>query len=466
MNELFEQVQNSISAHQLLQRGESVIVAVSGGLDSMVLLRVLHSLSTEHEWKLHVAHFNHLLRGDASDADEALVKEAAREMSLSFRSERANVREFAAGQNLSIEMAARQLRHQFFAKVAMEQGVGNVALAHHADDQVELFFLRLLRGTSLSGLAGMAWSSPSSANPDIQLIRPLLGCSKAALREYASSQRIQFREDSTNESLDILRNRIRHELLPLLTTQYQPAIADTTLRLMDIIRAESQFVDSALGSHRDQRFGALPIALQRRLIEAQLIGLAIDPNFALIEHLRRSNAPIMLQPKTVLTRDANGRLHLESTDHSGFDSEQLVVSLAGQRGVFCFKDVSFEWEITEKAPPSSPSPLNGERAGVRGESVRLVSSGAEVFDSAKIGDSIVLRHWQPGDRFQPIGMPQAVKLQDFFTNQKVPRETRHKLLIATTNDGEIFWVEGLRISECFKLEQSTKHVLKWAWRRS
>src|ERR1700691_3006868 len=160
------------------------MVAVSGGLDSMVLLHALDKLSLRHKWKISVAHFNHQLRGRASDADEKLVRKTAIALKLLIVAESADVKEFVRKSKLSIEMAARKLRHEFFARVARERKIQIVALAHHADDQVELFFLRLLRGAGGEGLAGMKWKSPSPADKTIALVRPLLDFVKNELAEF------------------------------------------------------------------------------------------------------------------------------------------------------------------------------------------------------------------------------------------------------------------------------------------
>jgi len=155
VSELLQQVERQIQNHRLLKRGQKILVAVSGGLDSMVLLHCLQALSAKRRWKLAVAHFNHQLRGRSSDADETLVRQTASALKLPFVAGSANVQAFAAKSKLSVEMAARKLRHEFFARVARERHIQVVALAHHADDQVELFFLRLLRGAGGEGVAGM-----------------------------------------------------------------------------------------------------------------------------------------------------------------------------------------------------------------------------------------------------------------------------------------------------------------------
>ncbi|HUB87009.1 MAG TPA: tRNA lysidine(34) synthetase TilS, partial [Verrucomicrobiae bacterium] len=232
MTDLLQRVENSIRNRTLIPRGEKILVAVSGGLDSMVLLCALKNLSARHKWKIVVAHFNHRLRGRACEADEKLVRQIAAKLKLPVVVENADVKSFAETSKLSIEMAARKLRHEFFARVARQRKIKTFALAHHADDQVELFFLRLLRGAGSEGLAGMKWKSSSPADKTILLVRPLLDLTKSELWKFARENKIRFRHDATNFSTDYLRNRIRNELLPLLKRNYQPALGKIILRLM------------------------------------------------------------------------------------------------------------------------------------------------------------------------------------------------------------------------------------------
>ena len=175
MSDFFQRLENQIQSRDLLSRGQKILVAVSGGADSMVLLHALNSLAGKWRWKISVAHFNHQLRGRSSDADEKLVRNIAATLKLPVAVGTADVKQFARESKLSVEMAARKLRHEFFAWTARERKISTVALAHHADDQVELFFLRVLRGAGGEGLAGMKWRAPSPVNYKITLVRPLSG---------------------------------------------------------------------------------------------------------------------------------------------------------------------------------------------------------------------------------------------------------------------------------------------------
>lgn len=424
---------------KLLSGDEPVLVGVSGGVDSMVLMHLL-----AQRRGVHVAHLNHRLRGRSSDADGRLVQRSAEKLGLTCHIEKADVKAMARAQRLSLEMAARKCRHEFYARLARKLGLRRIALAHHADDQVELFFLRLLRGAGPEGLAGMSQVSPSFVDPALTIIRPLLGATKAELRAYAAEHKIPFREDATNASISILRNRIRHKLIPLLVKDYQPGLTQTVLRVMELLRAESDFITRE-GERPREPFHKLPIALQRRRLQQQLYAAGLEPTFDLIEHLRlHPGTPITVSPEHTIARDSSGALQTVADRSADSLSASVDLSLRSP-GSTQFGPLTLTWSTATKS---------GKPAKNR-----------EYFDADKIGDSIILRHWRPGDRFQPIGMPASVKLQDLFTNLKVPRPRRHRLVVATTTSGDIFWVEGLRIGEKFKLGPGTMRRLKWAWRR-
>jgi tRNA(Ile)-lysidine synthase len=453
VNDFVQRIEASVRERHLLKDGQSVLVAVSGGVDSMALLEVLVRLAPGHRWRLCVAHFNHQLRGRASDVDERLVRATAKRLRLPFVSGRADVRGLARQHRISTEMAARQARHEFLARAARARRIKAVALAHHADDQVELFFLRLFRGAGARGLAGMKWSNASPADPRVTLARPLLDCSKAELRAFAREARVRFREDASNESTDMLRNRIRRELLPLLESRYQPALANIVLRQMAILGDEAELLEELTRDWRRTRspgFATLQIAWQRRVLQAELIELGLSPEFDLVEKLRTSpGRGVMFEAGVVLCHDGHGRVRKAAVRSIAFDEEQADVSLNGPQRQGSFGGLAYYWQTSDSASSRWPK----------------FAAGREWFDADQVGPKVVLRHWQPGDRFQPAGLARPVKLQDLFTNQKIPRERRRRLVVAATASGEIWWVEGLRISERFKLTPATRRRLKWGWRR-
>ncbi len=454
MPDFVSQIEDALRRQRLLRKGQPLLVAVSGGLDSMVLLHVLHRLQRQHRWRLTVAHFNHRLRGRASAADEQLVRRTADQLGLPSVIERADVKQHARAAGLSLEMAARQLRHDFLARAAQARRIRVMALAHHADDQVELFFLRLLRGAGSEGLAGMKWRSPSPANPRLTLIRPLLEQSRDALRQYASAHKLPFREDATNHSLEYQRNRIRHELLPLLTRGYQPALPRIIFRQQELLAAESALLDEWTNDWFVNRnrtpFDHLPLALQRRVLQRQLIEQGIEPDFDLIESLRAQPAKrLMVNPQSTVARNPDGLIVVQRLEPKCFQAATLAVDLSSEQKRCEFGGVNFEWRFQRRS---------GSRLPNR-------KPGGEWFDADRVGSQVILRHWRPGDRFQPSGMAASVKLQDLFTNARIASSLRRQLVVATTTDDRLWWVESLRIAEKFKLAGNTKRRLRWQWER-
>ncbi|MFN3408068.1 MAG: tRNA lysidine(34) synthetase TilS [Limisphaerales bacterium] len=435
-----------------------VVVAVSGGLDSMVLLnRLWEKARAEGGRRLVVAHFNHRLRGRAARADENLVRRAAHRLGLQCVVGSGDVRGEARRRGISLEMAARELRHAFLARAARQSGARVVALAHHADDQVELFFLRLLRGTGGEGIGGMKTLSPSPADARVQLWRPLLHWTRAELAAFAEERNLAFRTDASNASPVHFRNRVRHELLPLLHT-WQPAIAATVARLMNITTAEAELAATLaerwLAARRRTAWLRLPLAVQRHVLCRQLLRLGIVPGFDLVEALRQRAGKRITAPGGYwLVRDARGEVRREAERVPAFGNGERSMRLprtGGRWRVAQFAGGTLRWRVIRRPDQFQPGG-NGE--------------GAEFFDADRIGARFALRHWRPGDRFRPIGFGAAVKLQDWFTNRKVPAAERRRRALGVTAEGAIFWVEGERIGDVAKVTARTRRLLEWRWSR-
>lgn len=512
MSQLLSHVEQGIVGRRLFAHGQRILAAISGGPDSMVLLHVLHGLASPHGWQLTVAHLNHRLRGRSSDADERLVRRTAKRLRLPVRVGSVDVRGVALKRHLSLEMAARDVRHEFLARTAAQLEIPTVALAHHADDHLELFFLRLLRGSGGEGLGGMKWRNPSPVNRQVELVRPLLDQPKSALLALASEMGVRFREDASNACLDIQRNRIRHELLPLLRSNYQPALNRIILRTADIVGAEADFASQAAGDllgrrqkrkgsqstvapvgrgrdraprsqpgllDLDAAFDQLPLAVQRHVVRLQLLRQGVVADYSLVEQIRRAPGTavdIGPRPESLNPRHDPLDADIAGDGVKANKSHGALLAVRDSAGVVWVKSpqaVGFMPESIEVAPDHGPGEVDFGGVGIgwrvdRNRSAALPrrSVGLEVFDADKVGSPIRLRHWQPGDRFQPIGMAVSVKLQDLFTNLKVPHDQRRRLIVAIAADGEVFWVEGIRISERFKLSRNSVCRLKWRWKRA
>ena len=451
VNSWIETLDETIVARKLLPDRAAVVVAVSGGLDSICLLHALHELSSRHRWRLVVAHFNHQLRGRESDADERFVVKEAVKLGCRVIVGRGDVSEHAKANGVSVEMAARELRHRFLASAARRARASRVAVAHHADDQVESFFIRLFRGTGGDGLAGMRWSAPSPADAKIQVVRPLLATARNALHAWATSTRLKWREDLTNASDLIQRNRIRHRLLPSLRRDFGDGFQSRVLRLAEIISEESDFLAALarqwVENPNRSPYLELPMAMQRRTVQCQLLQLGMRVDFDLVETLRRQpDLMISVGKSHWIKRTGSGMLEQTQTSFAAFRPDKLQLILRQGQGTSEFAGNIFTWRTTQDK-------------GCRFTRRKLT----EYFDAEKVGPMVTLRHWRPGDRYQPIGSKSARKLQDILGDLKVPRDKRRRLVLAEAQNGEIFWVEDLRISERFKLDIGTRRRLKWSW---
>jgi len=432
-----------------------IIVAVSGGIDSMALLHLLATPELGLRDRLVVAHFDHQLRGADSDADVGFVEQAAGQLGRPFEFGSGDTRQLAAETGNGIEAAARQLRHQFFVRLAKRLASCNVALAHHADDQIETFFLRLLRGAGNRGLAGMQPVAPSPIDPGVTLVRPLLCMHRAEIIAYAEEQGIAHREDTSNSNIHFLRNRVRHELLPQIKEQFGASVSQQIVKAMQVAGDEADCIDDfavAWLGRSEPPFDQLPAAVQRQVVQRQLFPLGVEPSFNLVETLRaKADRVIEIAPGKRLQRNVAGRVELApSVAEPEFSLTKLDVLLEGQAGEAEFGGLTIRWER-----------LTG---GLAKWQELGQAENRELFDAEAIGQAITLRHWQPGDRFHPIGQGSSTKLQDLFVNRKISKAERHRLVIAEAADGFLFWVQHLRIADSYKVTESTASLLSFSWR--
>ena len=418
----------------MLAPGEALLVGVSGGPDSVALLDAL----VKSGRRPHVCHLNHRLRGPASDADAEFVRDLATRHGLTSSIEWRKV----AGD----EDGARRARHEFFAKVAAQTGIRKLALAHTADDQVETFLLRLLRGAGVPGLIGI-W--PERQLGTLRVIRPMLKVRRVEVLEYLSAQGLKYREDASNTDTRFTRNRIRHELLPMLERDFNPAVREVLLHTAEILRDE----DFYLLHHVAQRFymtvcqndavnvkalANCPVAIQRRVLRFWLGGDAESaPSFTFDQ--------------------------IEAVRHAALgDSPGAAVDLP-------YELVAYrEYEWLRKAQRSELEPIRGRwPLSLEGETTIgelgvkfVIGEEGERFDADALGGSLFVRTWENGDRFQPLGMSGEKKLHDFFVDEKVPRRQRGRVPLVCAADGRIAWVVGHRIAEPFKVTERTRRVVQ------
>jgi tRNA(Ile)-lysidine synthase len=314
---LIERVKKTVYDLRMLSRGDRVIVAVSGGPDSVCLLHVLCKLRKALNLDLVVAHLNHLLRAKEAAADCLFVQKLAQKLALPFKSEEVDVGKFAKEKNLSLETAAREVRYDFLFRLAKERKAEKIAVGHSRDDQVETVLMRLIRGAGTDGLRGI----PATRRyQDCLIIRPLIDTWRKEILEYLAKEKISFRQDSTNQDQDILRNRLRHELLPLLEGKYNPAVKDALFNLTQNLKDDFAFLRQesekkfrnlaklAAGEVKLdlKKLQKLPPALQKMLFRLSIEKIQGHTRKIDLRHWREVNELFSLRPLHALVYLPNG----------------------------------------------------------------------------------------------------------------------------------------------------------------
>jgi len=456
---------------QGLFAGQSpVVLAVSGGPDSVALLLILGHLRQPLDLELWVAHFDHgLRRRPEREAERALVSRLAEELGLPFLLGQADTRAYARRRHLSLEEAARALRYAFLASEAERLGAGVVATGHTADDQAETVLMHIIRGSGLAGIAGMrprsSWPFPGHSG--LLLARPLLAVSRRQIERYCQEEGLSPCLDATNQMLEPLRNRVRHELLPLLR-RYNPRVDQALLRLAGAAAADAAYLDEttnlfwqamAQRSRRSVRFrrlelAALSPALQSRLLQAAARHILGDSVQVEAVHVQAMQA--------ALTGRRNRRFSLPGG--LAFAAQGESVRLALGR------------EVAAEPIPETPLAVPGSTsvAGWRIEAQILPPEAAvpptadpyEAFlDLDTLGSTLTVRSRRPGDRLRPLGLGGEKKLQDLLVDVKVPRSERNAVPLVCAVWG-IAWVVGQRLDERVKTGPGTRSVVCLKFRRS
>ncbi|WP_298434917.1 tRNA lysidine(34) synthetase TilS [Geobacter sp.] len=454
MKAVLSKVHSFVTEHALFSPGDTVVVAVSGGPDSVALLDILAGLAALR-LRLVVAHLNHSLRGAESDEDERFVAALAASYGLPFESETADVRGFSRRERLSLEDAGRRCRYAFFDRLAARYGASSVALAHHADDQAETLLLRLLRGAGVTGLSAMA---PRTAG---RYVRPLLALSRHEIERYLQTRRLSFRIDSSNTDTTFLRNRVRHELMPALA-RFNPEISRRLAVTADLLAADEEVLEcaTAVAFQRLCRGeGGEGVALDleallreprgiryriyRRCVEmvkGNLARLAFS-HVGQIDDIVRSPRPNLscTLPEGVAVTRAYGMLFIGGTTDTG----------------------TFEGEVLIDGPGSFPLPGGGELLVEVGPPPANLDfpPHAACFDLERAPFPWLVRGVRPGDRIRPLGMTGSRKVKDLFVDEKVPRGVRRKIPLVFSG-GELIWVCGYRVGERVRVAADTARVAR------
>jgi len=481
---LLAKMKKFIEENGLLAEGERVILGVSGGPDSVVLLHLLQGLGLD--LRLHMAHLNHLIRGAEAEEDARFVEVLAKELGSPVTIEARDVPGARKRWGGSLEEAARRERYAFLEEVAEKAGAKKIALGHTADDQVETILQHILEGTGLRGLRGMQAKRPLRPNSDIFVIRPLLGIWHQEIKEYLEEKRIAFRRDRSNVARSYFRNRLRHELLPLLEADYHKGVKEAILRLGQQAQMAYDFLEKKVKEVEEKSVNSSSVIrhsndeLRMTVDEYRIdIGLLLGLHPAVASELIREIAAklgakrrdfgmghfkeiVRLArgetgkavdlPGGVRVVTEYGRLRFETADYADSQEADVTEGVINIPGRTVISHLGLEFEVETMGKEDFKDFL--QRKNDRQEAV----------DRKRISEPLRVRFRRRGERFWPLGARGEKKLKDFFIDQKVPRRLRDRIPLVVSGD-RVIWVVGYRIDERVKVTEKTEEVLLISARR-
>ena len=416
---------------------QKILLAVSGGVDSMVLA----DLCLKSDFNISIAHCNFKLRGDESDADERFVLEFAKSNNLTVYSDHFDTADYVERNKLSVQMAARKLRYDFFDKLRDEHLFDAVLTAHHADDNLETFFINLSRGSGLDGLVGIP-------NKNKYVIRPLLLFTRAQILEYASENKLKWREDSSNASLYYQRNHLRHELMPALKAIY-PSIINALQSTQNYLKSSQDLLQNHINAISDEVIEYSNTSEKHYSVSA-------------LKNLNPLRSYIFPLFHCYGFTDFDELYNLIDAQ-TGKQIHSKTHSLLKDRSVLILTKKSLNKKFYQK--------IEAENSTVRireyGISLKLenpielgVSNHNTLFlDADKVQFPLVLRTWREGDYFYPSGMSGKKKMSKFFKDQKLSLIEKSKVLLLCSNDA-VIWVLGMRSDARFLADKKTIKLLK------
>ncbi|MFD0962088.1 tRNA lysidine(34) synthetase TilS [Paenibacillus chungangensis] len=452
----------------LWQEGDSIIVAVSGGPDSMALLHMLHRASAEYSLCLVAAHVNHGFR-EESAAEMEVVRAYTAQLGVPCVTAELELREYITDNRLNLQAAAREKRYQFLHETASRHDAACIALAHHADDQAETVMMRIIRGAGLTGLAAM---SMKRKGKNVELIRPLLRIYKSDLIAYCEQYAVPYCTDSSNEERYYFRNTVRLDILPFLTA-YNPQLSQSLVRLADVASEEDDWMETqtreSFESHVQceksecrlscKAFGQLHVALQRRLIKLILRYLSPDTDHISFDSVEKMRRAMLGEAGSTWRMDAGRGIRsvleygtMRWIREAGYHGERhtpdegfsFVIDRADMEGVVRTPD----WQLTFMLKPISS------------EGLCMPKSRLEAcFDADRLAWPLQVRNRNRGDRIQVLGLNGTKKVQDMFVDEKVPPSERERYPLLTDADDALLWVPGIRRSGLALADSGTKLAL-------
>jgi tRNA(Ile)-lysidine synthase len=470
---LLEKVKNTIAQNRLINCGDRIVVALSGGPDSVCLLHALYSLTNKLNIKLYAVHINHMLRGQEADEDEAYARELCQSFGVNFNSVSRDVAGISKSSGISIEEAGREARYQEFYRYADSVGADSIAVAHNREDQAETVLMHIIRGSGLTGLVGMGYKRD-------RIIRPLLDIQRYEIEEYCLKNALKPRIDSTNLQNIYSRNKIRLDIIPKISGAFGVDFAESLVRLSSLASCDNDFMEhtaaeiySECVKSSGKGFVHLKLAGLKGLHQALLgrvFRMALNETAGSIKgieskhidamsHLAREGmtGPVIQLPRGIRATISYELLKIYIEEDDVFADFEKTMRVPGLTKV-----LELDSEIIAEIFEISDAFDEISNAVEKYSNIRY-NSLVQFFDYDSLIKGIYIRNRREGDMFKPFKSNGSKKLKEYFIDLKIPRETRSKIpLIAS--EYEIVWVIRHKISDKFKVTENTKLVLRLEWR--
>lgn len=446
-----------IKENSMFDKGDKVIVAVSGGPDSICLLYILDELKKELGITLVGAHINHCLRGEESDKDEEYAKKTCESLNIDFYSKKIDVHKISEQKNISCEMAGREVRYEFFNELMIKLKANKIALAHNANDQAETILMRIMRGTGIEGIIGI------KPVRDKIYVRPILNLSRSEIEKYCEVNNISPRIDKTNLESIYARNKVRLELIPYMEQNFNKDIIKTLNRLSDIVKKDNDYLESIATKEYEKycEIGKGRVILNKkafleheaivsRIIRSAL--LEVNNNLYNFEKIHISSivnlqkhetGKTIMLPQNIMAQNCYGNIHIYLNIKTAEENNNKYLLNINEKNFIQHLNKVIHIEVKSKT----------EFKEIKGNDY------IKYFDYDMISQPIIFRYRKDGDKFMPLGMKGNKKLKDLFMDLKIPKDKRNEIPLICFGD-DIGWVVGYRVSEKFKVSKDTKNILQ------
>lgn len=455
---MIKKVKKYIVNNNLIQDNDRVLVALSGGPDSVCLLHILYCLKKEIPMEIGAVHINHMLRGKEAEEDTSYVENLCKSLGIECYVKKVDIKSMAAERNISLEMAGRDARYRTFETIRREYGYNKIAVAHNANDQAETIIMRMMRGTGLDGLTGI------KAKREGNIIRPILCLNRQEIEAYCTDYELIPRIDKSNYERIYSRNKVRLDILPYMKQNFNEDIVETLNRMATLLQKDNEYIEEQVklnySKYCNKKNGRITIDKELFVNEKEAIVSRILKNafknisnshqnfemkhiYEIIELFNKGTGKRIDLTNNIIAENLYGDIVLRKNKQESINKEEVLINKNELDKNIEYSNCMVKFGIIK----------------MKNEEVFSNNTLIKYFDYDKIKETVVIRNRKDGDRIKPLGVKGTKKLKDLFIDLKIPREERDTIPLVCF-DNEIAWIVGYKVSDSFKITKDTKNILK------